>query len=129
MTDENQAVLAANQAFYRAFEKRDIEAIANILSKGIGTVCIHPGGAAIRSFDKIRNSWDLIFKNTSYIEIDLDIVTTEISGDIAYVVLVENLMQVSGGRSIKAQSMATNIFERMGGNWYMIHHHGSPLMR
>ena len=129
MTDENQAILAANQAFYRAFEKRDIEAIATILSKGIGTVCIHPGRAAIRGFDNIRNSWDVIFKNTSYIEIDLEIITTEFSGDIAYVVLVENLMQVSGGRRIKAQSMATNIFERMGGNWYMIHHHGSPLIR
>ncbi|MGB3513064.1 MAG: nuclear transport factor 2 family protein [Microcoleaceae cyanobacterium] len=129
MTDENQAVLAANQSFYRAFEKRDIEAMRSILSKGIGTVCIHPGRAAIRGFDNIHNSWDLIFKNTSYIEIDLEIITTEFSGDIAYVILVENLMQVSGGRRIKAQSMATNIFERMGGNWYMIHHHGSPLIR
>lgn len=129
MTDENQAILAVNQAFYRAFEKRDIEAIGAILSKGIGTVCIHPGRSAIKGFDNIRNSWDLIFKNTSYIEIDLDIITTEISGDIGYIVLVENLMQVSGGRRIKAQSMATNIFERMGGNWYMIHHHGSPLIR
>ena len=128
MTDENQAILAANQAFYRAFEKRDITALNSILSKGIGTVCIHPGRSAIRGFDKIHNSWDLIFKNTNYIEIDLDIITTEIHGDIGYVILVENVMQVSGGRTIKAQSMATNIFERMGGNWYLIHHHGSPLI-
>lgn len=129
MTDDNQAVLAANQSFYRAFEKRDIEAISSILSKGIGTVCIHPGRAAIRGFDNIHNSWEKIFKNTNYIEIDLEIITTEISGDIAYVVLVENLMQVSGGSRIKAQSIATNIFERMGGSWYLIHHHGSPLIR
>ncbi|NEQ37979.1 MAG: nuclear transport factor 2 family protein [Okeania sp. SIO3I5] len=129
MTDENQAILAANQAFYRAFEKRDIAALDGILSKGIGTVCIHPGRPAIRGFDKIRSSWDLIFKNTDYIEIDLDVITTEINGDIGYVILVENLMQVTGGRRIKAQSMATNIFERMGGNWYLIHHHGSPLIR
>jgi len=128
MTDENQAILAANQGFYRAFEKRDIAALDGILSKGIGTVCIHPGRAAIRGFDNIRNSWDLIFKNTDYIEIDLDVITTEINGDIGYVILVENLMQVTGGRRIKAQSMATNIFEKMGGNWYLIHHHGSPLI-
>ncbi|NES72295.1 MAG: nuclear transport factor 2 family protein [Okeania sp. SIO2D1] len=80
MTDEKQAILTANQAFYRAFEKRDIETISSILSKGIGTVCIHPGRTAIRGFENIRNSWDLIFKNTNYIEIDLDIVTTEING-------------------------------------------------
>lgn len=128
MTDEKQAILTANQAFYRAFEKRDIETISSLLSKGIDTVCIHPGRDAIRGFENIRNSWDLIFKNTNYIEIDLDIVTTEINRDIGYVVLVENLMQVIGGRRSKAQCIATNIFERMGGNWYLIHHHGSPLM-
>ncbi|NET41760.1 nuclear transport factor 2 family protein [Okeania sp. SIO2B3] len=128
MTEEKQAILTANQAFYRAFEKRDIETISSILSKGIGTVCIHPGRTAIHGFENIRNSWDLIFKNTNYIEIDLDIVTTEINGDIGYVVLIENLMQVIGGRRTKAKCIATNIFERMGGNWYMIHHHGSPLI-
>mgnify|MGYP005728403699 CR=1 FL=1 len=53
MTDENQAILAANQAFYRAFEKRDIKALNDILSKGIGTVCIHPGRSAIRGFDTV----------------------------------------------------------------------------
>ena len=63
MTDENQAILAANQAFYRAFEKRDIAALDGILSKGIDTVCIHPGRAAIRGFDKIRSSWDVIFNS------------------------------------------------------------------
>ena len=101
----------------------------SILSKGIGTVCIHPGRSAIRGFDKISNSWDLIFKNTDYIEIDIDVVTTEINGNIGYVILVENLMQVSRARRIKVQSMATNIFEQMGGNWYLIHHHGSPLLK
>jgi hypothetical protein len=25
--------------------------------------------------------------------------------------------------------MATNIFEYMGGKWYLIHHHGSPIMK
>ncbi|MGD1804046.1 nuclear transport factor 2 family protein [Dapis sp. BLCC M126] len=129
MSDENQAILAANQAFYRAFEKRDIVALDGILSKGINTVCIHPGRDAIRGFDKIRNSWDLIFKNTDYIEIDLDVITAEINGDIGYVVVVENFRQVNRGRRIKAESIATNIFEIMGGNWYLIHHHGSPLIK
>lgn len=62
-------------------------------------------------------------------EIETEIITIEVRNTTAYVVLVENLLQVSGGRTIKAQSMATNIFEQMAGKWYLVHHHGSPLVR
>lgn len=49
--------------------------------------------------------------------------------NIAYIVLVETLLQVSRSRKVQAQSMATNIFERMGSSWYLVSHHGSPLLR
>jgi ketosteroid isomerase-like protein len=59
----------------------------------------------------------------------VEIVTSEIRGDLAYLVLVENLFQVAGGKRTQAQSLATNIFERMGQKWYLINHHASPIMR
>jgi len=129
MSGDSQAILAANQAFYRAFEKKDIEAMSAIWSRGISSVCIHPGRCALRGPQAIRNSWEQIFKNTSYIEVDIEVISSEVSGDIGYAVLVENLLQVSGGRRIQAQSIATNIFERTGNTWYLVSHHGSPAIR
>lgn len=127
MTD-NQAVLIANQEFYRAFEKKDLEGMEAVWSKGIGCLCVHPGREALKGWSDIRQSWEQIFKNTSYIEIDADIITVETSGDLAYVVLVENILQISNSRRLEAQSMATNLFERMGDRWYLVHHHGSPVV-
>ncbi|MGL5058779.1 MAG: nuclear transport factor 2 family protein [Microcoleus sp.] len=129
MSDDSQEILAVNQAFYRAFEKKDFAATIAIWSQGINTVCIHPGRSALRGPQAIRNSWEQIFKNTSYIEIDIEVISSEVSGDIGYAVVVENLLQVSGGRRIKAQSIATNIFERMGNGWYLVSHHGSPVIK
>ena len=126
MADERE-VLAANAAFYRAFEKKDLEAMSAVWSKGTGSLCIHPGRRALRGWEEIRSSWEKIFKNTSYIEIETDIITTEVNGNFAYVVLVESVLQVSGGRRVTAQSMATNVFEQMAQGWYLVHHHGSPL--
>ena len=126
-TSDIQAVQEANASFYRAFEKKDLEAMATVWSQGISSLCIHPGRAAIKGWNDIRTSWATIFKHTQYIEIELDIVSTEIQGDLAYVVGTERLMQVSRGRRLEAKSMATNIFERMGDRWYLVHHHGSPL--
>lgn len=129
MTEDYTKVLAANEAFYRAFEKKDIEAMSAIWSQGTGSVCIHPGRNTLRGWKEIRSSWELIFTNTNYLEIETDTIVTEIRDRLAYVVLIENVLQISRGGKTQAQSMATNIFELLAQKWYLVHHHGSPLMR
>jgi ketosteroid isomerase-like protein len=128
MADDRELILAVNQAFYRAFEKKDLEAMESVWSKGMGCLCIHPGRDALKGWTDIRESWERIFQNTRYLEIDTDILTLEVSGDLAYLVLVEQVLQIGSGRRLEAQSMATNGFERMAGRWYMTHHHGSPIV-
>jgi len=128
MTDD-RAVLAANQAFYRAFERKDMAAMQAVWSKGTGSLCIHPGRLALRGWDAIGSSWEKIFKNTSYLEIEVEVISAEVNGAIAYVVVLEKLSQVVGSQRSQAQSMATNIFECMAQEWYLVHHHGSPLAR
>jgi len=66
--------------------------------------------------------------NPNYLEIEIDIISTEVNGNFAYVVLVEKVLQVTGGKQSRAQSIATNIFECMAQKWYLVHHHGSPLL-
>ncbi|MBC1219306.1 nuclear transport factor 2 family protein [Nostoc sp. UCD121] len=122
-------VLAANAAFYRAFERKDIEIMSTVWSQGTGSFCIHPGSNILRGWKEIRISWEQIFKNTAYIEINTDIIATEILDNIAYVVLRENVFQVVSGRRLEAQSTATNVFHCLGGKWYLVHHHGSPILR
>jgi SnoaL-like domain len=94
-------VLAANAAFYRAFERKDIETMSAVWSQGTGSFCIHPGSNILRGWKEIRISWEQIFKNTAYIEINTDIISTELSDNIAYVVLKENVFQVVGGKRLQ----------------------------
>lgn len=128
MSNERIEVIAANDAFYRAFEKKDLEAMSIVWSQGTGSLCIHPGRNALRGWRDIEFSWLQIFRNTKYLEIETEIISVEIRDNIAYVILIEKLLQISGGRSVQAQSMATNIFEKMASKWYLVHHHGSPIM-
>ncbi|RDH47358.1 nuclear transport factor 2 family protein [Fischerella thermalis] len=125
----NSEILAVNDAFYRAFEKKDIKAMGAVWSQGTGSLCIHPGWDILRGWKAISTSWQKIFKNTPYIEINTEIISVEIRDHLAYILLVENVMQVINGRKIEARSLATNIFEFLGGKWYLIHHHASPIMR
>jgi ketosteroid isomerase-like protein len=129
MSNEQTEVLSTNEAFYRAFEKKDMEAMSLVWSQGTGSLCIHPGRNILRGWKDIRSSWELILRNTNYMEIEIEVISTEIRDNIAYLIVMEKVLQISGGRRIQAQSIATNIFERMASKWYLVHHHGSPIMR
>ncbi|MDJ0713482.1 MAG: nuclear transport factor 2 family protein [Prochloraceae cyanobacterium] len=128
-TTNQTEVLELNQAFYRAFEKRDINSMAKLWFQGAGSLCIHPGGKVLKGWNEVRLSWEQIFSHTDYIEIETEIVTKEIGERVAYIVAIENVLQVNGDRRFEGLSMATNIFEKMAQKWYLIHHHGSPIIR
>jgi hypothetical protein len=65
------------------------------------------------------------FRQLTYIETNLDIITTELVNNIAYVVTRENLLKIFGGRGIEAQLMAKNVFQFLGGKLYLVHDRGS----
>ena len=131
MTDssDKEAVLAANQAFYDAFSHRDIKSMRLLWWQGQTSVCIHPGGRVLTGWESIQTSWESIFKNTEALEIEIEIIKAEVDQAFAYVVVGETVLQSSRGRRLKAQSLATNLFQNMAQKWYLIHHHGSPIVR
>jgi ketosteroid isomerase-like protein len=128
MTDK-EAVLAANEIFYRAFSQRNLSEMSLIWWQGTSSLCIHPGGQLLVGWEAIRASWETILKNTDSLEIETEIIKAEINQSLAYVVVRETVLQSSRGRKLKAQSLATNLFQKMAHKWYLVSHHGSPIMR
>ena len=128
-SSDTEAVLAANEAFYRAFSNRDISAMNLLWWQGTTSLCVHPGGRVLRGWEAIQASWESIFRHTDSLEIDIDTIKIEIDQALAYVVVQETVLQSSRGRKLKAQSVATNLFQKMAQKWYLVHHHGSPIVR
>ena len=56
---------------------------------------------------------------------DVDVIMT---GDLAVLVVEENLTQRGYDGTMKTQVLTTNVFERVGNEWFMVMHHGSPVM-
>ncbi|NEP02292.1 MAG: nuclear transport factor 2 family protein [Symploca sp. SIO2E9] len=131
MTDlsDKEAVLAANVDFYRAFSNQDLSSMSLLWWQGSTSLCIHPGSQVLMGWEAIQASWESIFRNTDSVEIDIEIIKAEIDQALAYVVVREIVLQSSRGRKLKAQSIATNLFQKMAQKWYLVHHHGSPIMR
>ena len=120
-------VTATNERFYRAFESLDIEQMAETWVRDDTAQVVHPGWTLKSGWEEVRESWAVIFRNTSYMEFHLTDVHVLVSGPWARMTCTENLRSVSGGQENTGQVQATNLYTLQGDRWLMVHHHGSPI--
>jgi len=59
--DARDALLAANRAFYAAFNAGDAAAMARLWSDGDGVTCLHPGWPLLLGHAAVIESWQRIF--------------------------------------------------------------------
>ena len=118
------AVLAANQAFYDAHERRDLAAMGEVWEHGDRTVCIHPGWPILRSWPLIEQSWRQIFGGPGRNQFILTNDAVAIDGDLAWVTVEENLVDTGSTGTVAA----TNVFARSEAGWKLVLHHGSPIV-
>jgi ketosteroid isomerase-like protein len=125
--DELARVEEANARFYRAFESLDLAEMEAAWAKGEHVKCVHPGWGLLSGWEQVRASWDTIFKNTAEIRFSLSDVEVQVEGGLAWVTCTENILSQVAGNISAATVQATNIFERHGTGWLMIHHHASHV--
>jgi len=118
----------ANHAFYAAFGNLDIDEMDRIWAHQDYVTCIHPGWTLRSGWPLVRDSWILIFNNTFSMTFELTDVMVQVAGDMAWVVCVENITTDQSDEPQQAKVLATNLFERIGDEWLLIHHHGSAVM-
>jgi SnoaL-like domain len=125
---DREAVIAANRAFYRAFESLDTEKMEAVWFKDPGIVCIHPGWPELAGWGPIMRSWERIFENVFEMKFELRVIDARVSADLGLVVVEESLTQRGYEGVVTAKVLSTNVFARAGTQWWMVLHHGSPVM-
>ena len=113
-----EAILFANEAFYRAFADRDIEAMDAVWAVEAKVTCIHPGWGLLEGRDQVMQSWLAILSNPQAPNITCVGAQAFVLGEAAYVVCFEKFDDTV--------LIATNSFVREGRRWRMVHHQGGP---
>jgi ketosteroid isomerase-like protein len=129
------AVSAANSAYYAAFEARDLDQMAEVWERSDRSTVTHPGWPTLHGWARVAGSWDAIFANTAFIQFVLTDEVVHVSGEAAWVTCDENILQAGssreGGEDVAelqgGRVAAVNVFVHDGGRWRMVLHHGSPV--
>ncbi|MDA1101132.1 MAG: nuclear transport factor 2 family protein [Proteobacteria bacterium] len=115
---ELDAVLFANEAFYRAFADRDLAGMAEVWADDLALTCIHPGWGLLEGRDAVLGSWRAILVNPDSPAVRCLAAQAHMQGEMAYVVCYE---EIDGGFLI-----ASNIFIHEGRRWRLVHHQAGP---
>jgi ketosteroid isomerase-like protein len=118
MTDQD-AIIAANAAYYRAFSTGDFVAMSRIWADD-DVSCVHPGWPALVGRPSVIESYRSILSSRNRVRIAHRDDSAIVTGDEGRVLCVE----VVEGTALLA---ATNWYRRAGGTWRMIHHQASPI--
>ncbi len=116
--DDQEAIVAANRAFYAAFSRRDFEALAEMWATTVPVACVHPGQPAMLDRETILRSWQAILRNPNAPKAGVSDEFVIVRNGLAIVICREIL---PAGHLI-----ATNGFVREGEVWRMVHHHAAP---
>ncbi len=120
------ALLTANDQFYRALSLADLSAMTRLWVNTPDAVCQHPGSAPLYGWDAIYASWRSIFEHQGPLRVWATDVRVRVFGQTAEVTCLENVDtgQVAGSGIL--QTRATNLFRRVGGAWKLLEHHAAP---
>ncbi|CAO2047225.1 unnamed protein product, partial [Urochloa humidicola] len=104
--DGRSAVLAANTRFYTAFKNGDLVAMHQAWAKGDHVYVVHPSAGRISGYEMVMQSWEMVCDADYEFPLQIDLVRTK-------------------GSSSWGKQVATNVFEKVDGKWFMCIHHAS----
>lgn len=129
-TDNMEAVLAANRAFYEAASALDVARMEEVWAHAPYVSAVHPGQPIQKGWDEVRQGWVSLFSSFSAIEVAMPDPLFRIDGDAAWVAGKEAFSaRMTSGKEVEETLLATSIFERSADGWRMVHHHVSVLPR
>jgi ketosteroid isomerase-like protein len=118
---------STEQAFYRAFEEADVDAMMGVWDDALDVCCIHPMGKALTGYEAVRSGWREILSEGPKLRFRLEPLSYLLTGDMAVSIVYERI-QVAGEPTARPPMVATNVYRRTSLGWRLVLHHASPAV-
>jgi uncharacterized protein (TIGR02246 family) len=126
MSDKKfESSIEAEEFFYEALQKGNLEEIMSTWADDETVVCIHPMGSALEGRAAVRDGWQVICESDQTLMFNVVSVRYEESEQLAVHVVREEIT-MAGDPPKEALMLATNVYRNTEDGWRMVLHHSSP---
>lgn len=115
----------AENAFYEALERADLDAMMAVWSEDEEIVCVHPAGQRLAGQAQVREAWRHMFAGGQGMRVQIS-QQVAVTGMMVAVHSVHENITVAGELRPRPPMVATNVYLRTPSGWRMIVHHASP---
>lgn len=115
----------AEAAFYTAFEKGDLEAMAQIWSPSDEIVCVHPRGPQLLGREEVMQSWQTILGHAGGFRVSIQLLHDYSDRETSVRFVNETLFN-DNDPARPVTVLATNAYQRTDAGWRIVLHHASP---
>lgn len=125
MSAEDEVRKASNQ-FYAALNKMtngDVGSISEIWSHNSAVTTMHPIGGRQVGWDEVWGAWSQVGQLAGEGKVVLHDQLIRVVGDLAYEIGVEDAGFKIAGNKVSGHVRVTNIYQKEGGVWKIVHHH------
>lgn len=114
----------AEEAFYEAIGRADLDALMSIWAEDEEVVCIHPTGQCLTGHAAIRESWRSIFANNPHFSVHVKR-SIRWKGILIAAHSVVEMLYMGEETSPHGPMLSTNVFQRGANGWRLISRHTS----
>ncbi|MFT4580964.1 MAG: ketosteroid isomerase-like protein [Gammaproteobacteria bacterium] len=116
--------ISAETAFYDAFGRADHTAMMQVWGSSDDIACVHPMGPRLVGRERISESWKMILAGGSQPQFDIRTKFRSNDDNLA-VHIVDEIISTPGSSAQFIPVLATNVYQRIDGFWFLILHHAS----
>jgi ketosteroid isomerase-like protein len=114
----------AEDAFYEAVGRADLDALMSVWADDEETVCIHPTGQRLTGVAAIRESWRVIFEHNPRLTVHAKR-TVQWKGALLAVHSVIETLYLGDEPTPHGPMLSTNVYQRGADGWRLLSRHTS----
>jgi len=119
-------VCEASKKFYAGLNRMangGNNALADAWVNNASVTAMHPIGGREVGWDAVMGSFNQVAQLASEGKVELKNQLIQVLGDAAYEVGIEQAQFKLAGHEVSSEHRVTNIYQKDGGTWKMVHHH------
>ena len=127
-TADQKEVLVANQKFYEALSAGSIDGISAACAHDPDVTALHETSTEVAvGWQAVLDSWKAVpFDSFAELSCVMTNPAIKVHGAIARVAGLEKVLgKMKNGDAFAFTALGTNVYEKRGDKWLMVHHHAS----